>query len=59
MFKLNDTPPGTCTFFFSPDAARSYVGLVRHYGGEKCFQPSKSEATVYVGPPEAVSLLGD
>jgi hypothetical protein len=59
VFKLKDEPPGTYTFFFSPDAARSYTGLIRHFGGEKCFQPSKAEATVYVGPPEAVSLLAD
>ena len=59
VFALKDPPAGTCTFYFSPDAARSFAGLIRHFGGEKCFQPSKSEVQVYNGPPEAVSLLAD
>jgi hypothetical protein len=59
IFKSTNEPKGTYTFYFSPDAARTYAGLIQHYNGEKCFQPSKSEAVKYVGPKDGDKLLAD
>jgi hypothetical protein len=57
VFKLNDPPQGTCTYYFSPNAAAAFKELVDYYGGEACFKPLASEVSVSVGDKDAAKKL--
>jgi hypothetical protein len=57
LYKFNEPPGESCTYYFSPDAARSYMKLIETYGGEPCDKPSASEVSQCIGGPDATKFL--
>ena len=57
VFKLNQPPGDSCTYYFSPGAAASYKELVDYYGGEACFKPLASDVSVSVGDKATAAKL--
>jgi hypothetical protein len=56
MFKQQKTRGGVFRFYFSPAAAEVAAPLLAAYSAEDVERPSKSELSLWVGVPGAMSL---
>jgi hypothetical protein len=60
VYKLSEEWTGeTCTYYFTPDAAKSYMKLIEYYGGEACFKPSPSDVVQAIGGKDATKFLNE